>query len=149
MYRTKQVLVIVGLLVLGAFHVNADRLAVPAWATPAPENKDSEEVQKLKKARAEAAKATYEARWEEYKVGRGFLEPVCDWSRRWLEAERDMSTKKEEQLAALEAHLKRLKELEEMVTASFEAGRTAIGNVTAARYHRIEAELWLAQAKGK
>jgi hypothetical protein len=72
------------------------------------------------------------------------------WSRRWLEAERALNEKQADQVAACEAHLNRMKDLEKAARNAHEA-KLAKGPwvVSAARFYRVEAEIWLAEARAK
>jgi hypothetical protein len=75
-------------------------------------------------------------------------EEVYRWSVRWLQAEHDLNPKEADYIAALEAHLKRMKELEEKVknlVPDFLSDSAAVE----AKWYRVEAALWLAQAKAK
>jgi multidrug resistance efflux pump len=74
---------------------------------------------------------------------------VCFWSRRWLNAQRDMSAKKEDRIAALAGHLQRMKEMQQRVVEMNKNGLASSLEVTAVEFYRIEAELWLAREKAK
>jgi hypothetical protein len=117
-----------------------------------------EDLPALRKAQLEAASKAYEearrAASQTRRVGDLLLplarpEEVYSWSVRWLNAQRDLSDKKEEQIAALEAHLQRMKELQQDVTRMQKAGLLTSLEVPAAEFRRAEAELWLAQAKAR
>jgi hypothetical protein len=71
------------------------------------------------------------------------------WSRRWMEAEREMSTKEADQLAALKAHLARMEDMEKLVGGMVKAGvaRTP-ADESMGTYYRLEAEDLLARANG-
>jgi hypothetical protein len=71
------------------------------------------------------------------------------WSKRVLEAELAVSTKKAERIAALEAHLKRAVKLEKFALREFNRGGFTRLNVLEARYRRCDVELRLAQEKAK
>ena len=71
------------------------------------------------------------------------------WSVRWLQAERDLNPKKEDQIGALEAHLKRIASLEKKVKAMMEGNVLPPVKVLEVEWYRLEAELWLAEAKAK
>jgi multidrug resistance efflux pump len=76
-------------------------------------------------------------------------EDVATWSVRWLNAQREMSDKKEDYMAALEAHLKRMKELQQRVAEMTKNGLASSLDISAVEFHRTEAELWLAREKAK
>jgi len=77
----------------------------------------------------------------------GKPEEVYTWSVRWLNAQRDMSDKKDDHIAALEGHFKRMKELQEKVTDLRELLPAV--ETPAAAWYVAEAELWLAKEKAK
>jgi hypothetical protein len=76
----------------------------------------------------------------------GRPEDVYLWSVRWLNAQRDLASRKEEEMAALEDHLRRMQNLQRRV-AALARELMSPTEVQAAEYYRLEAELWLAQAK--
>jgi hypothetical protein len=103
------------------------------------------------KAKLEAARITYEALLEVHRQGQaGFdAEKVYLWSRRWMEAERDLSEKKADRAAAAEAHLDRMKDLRKLDVARYKAGQGTKAEALGADFYVAEAELWLARVKGK
>jgi hypothetical protein len=105
------------------------------------------------RARLEAARKTYEGMLARHRVdaraGLG-AEDFYRWSRRWMEAERDLADKPEARVAAAQAHLDRMTKWEDMVKrAQAQGGFLAPYEATAAEFYRLEAEHWLAQAKAK
>ncbi len=127
---------------------------VPA---PAKDAKPADEMTTLLKARVALAQKAYETADKSFgevkRIGAVNVlvtkpEEVYSWSVRWLHAERDLNPKGADHVAALEGHLKRMTQLEKKVKnlvpsllpepAEFEA-----------EWYRLEAELWLAQAKAK
>jgi hypothetical protein len=104
------------------------------------------------RARMEAAHKVYDGMLSRLSVDPGFpVDPdrFYRWSRRWLEAERELSAKKEDQITAVEQHLDRVKKVEALVKRLAAGNLLSPVDVTAAEYYRLEAEQWLAQAKGK
>jgi hypothetical protein len=97
----------------------------------------------------EAARKTCHAVAAEYLDGKATVEQVNAWSRRWMTAERDTSKKPQDQYAALEAHIGRLKQLEAAAQSQFEKKRAPASDASAAEYHRLDAELELSRAKNK
>jgi len=97
----------------------------------------------------DAANVEAQGRWKQYVAGQGTLDILLGASRRLLEAEQLLNKEKANQLAALEQHLKRMKEAEAINQTRFDAGRIPIQDLAESRYYRIQAELWLEQAKGK
>ena len=103
----------------------------------------------LWKEKSDAVTREMDARMGEFIAGRGTLAFLFDASRRWVEVQRDLSKNQAERTAALEAHLQRTKQIEEMNVLRFQAGRIAITDVEQSRYYRLEAEIWLEQARAK
>jgi hypothetical protein len=68
------------------------------------------------------------------------------WSRRWMEAERDLAPDAPGRRAAVAAHLDRMRPTLGSVEAMFKSGSTQFRDVLAARYYVAEAEQWLAEA---
>src|SRR5262249_38403673 len=106
------------------------------------------------KARVALAQKGYEAavpllrrtqRFGNTLVPVGKPEDVYNWSVRWLQAQRDLSSKHEDQVAALEAHLKRMTELQKQV----EDMKLLMSPIQedGAEWYRLEAKLWLKQTK--
>ena len=94
-------------------------------------------------ALAKAAKEQWEGRWQEFKTGKTKTDFVVPWSINWLKAELRLTEKKAERLALHEAHLERLKALEKMAKAQFDAGIIPPTQYHQVVYYRIEAEIWL------
>jgi multidrug resistance efflux pump len=122
------------------------------------EARDLGNLKALFQARIDAAHRAYEeavkSSQQTKRVGELIIpvakpEDVATWSLRWLNAQREMSGKKEDQIAALEAHLKRMKELQQRVTEMNKNGLASSLEVSAVEFHRREAELWLAREKAK
>jgi hypothetical protein len=85
--------------------------------------------------------------WTNYREGRAAGEVLYRWSRRWLNAERQLSARPADQVAALEAHLQRMRRLEALVQKVQRSGQTTIDEISATEYYRVEAEIWLLQAR--
>lgn len=106
--------------------------------------------QRLLEARRDAARRTYDELW---KKNQEALLPVAElayrWSLRWLEAERDLSEQKPNQVAAFQAHSARMRELERISRDRFRTRTNPIEEVTAAEFYAVEAEIWLLRAKNK
>ncbi len=107
----------------------------------------------LLKARLDAAQKAYGAAMEGLqqtkKIDAVLLlksnpEEVYTWSVRWLRAQQGLSNKKEDHIAALKDHLKRMKELQQRVTKLHEGGLISAIGPPAAAWYVAEAELWLA-----
>ncbi len=122
---------------------------------PKKETKTADEVAAIAKTRVALAEKAYHEAWEELgrtqRVGNvlilaGKPEDVYTWSVRWLRALRDLGTKPQEQIAALEDHLKRMTELQKRVKM---LGKDLLQPraESEVEWYRLEAQLWLAKAK--
>jgi outer membrane protein TolC len=100
----------------------------------------------LLKQRAEAAREGLKFAQAEFQAGRSTGEALADWSRKLAAAELDRGNPNSG-LAALEDHVERLKELEKAKQVRFDAGRIPPQDMAAARYARLDAEIWLARVK--
>jgi RNA polymerase sigma factor (sigma-70 family) len=106
---------------------------------------DNVKLNRLMKERVEAARGEVEARTKEFETGRGTLDFLMGASRRLLVAEWEMSDKKEDQLAALGAHLGRMLAVEKLNQDFFR--RRIVQDVQQSKYYRLEAEIWLEKFK--
>lgn len=100
---------------------------------------DSED---LAKERMEAARRAYQFAWDEFKpfdLSKGDEEKVYRWSRRWMEAERDLASTKAERMAALQGHIDRMKKLEVEVS-TINGSTIPFQHITATNFYRAEAE---------
>jgi hypothetical protein len=123
---------------------------LPAAAVGAGPDPDPAAVlSRLASQRRDAARKTYLVMWLNYRESRASEETLYRWSRRWLEAERQLSERQADQVAAFEGHLERMQELESIIRKMQRSGVTTIYQVSAAEYYRVEAEMWLLQARGK
>ncbi len=105
------------------------------------EGKGSMEVAR---ARAVAAQKTYEALSRNFRENRPPQgELLYRWSRRWLDAERDLGGGKQQLVSALRAHYNRMRELEHVTRDRFRERFVPVEEATAAQFFRLEAELWL------
>ena len=76
------------------------------------------------------------------------LELLHLWSRRLMEAQQEVSNKKEDKIAAAQAHLVRMKELEDVVKKQVDVGFRAPDS-GATKFYRLEAERQVLLAKAK
>jgi RNA polymerase sigma factor (sigma-70 family) len=151
----------VGLLAL-SHNPTKDEKAPGKQATASKENTDNntkqiEENKKIHDAqvnmtrlmteRVEAAKGEVDVRMQQFEQGRGTQDFLMHGSKRLLIAELDGTDKKDQQLAALQAHLDRMKKIQDIDQTRFEAGKESIENVYESKYYRLEAEIWLERAK--
>jgi RNA polymerase sigma factor (sigma-70 family) len=107
-----------------------------------------EKMKSLLKDRVDAAKTEVNARWKDFCAGRGNLD-IVGASRRLLEAERDLSSKKDDQVAAWDTHRQRMQNVYDLNLARFESGRINIQDLAQADYYRLDAEIGLERAKAQ
>jgi hypothetical protein len=126
-------------------------------AGPAKGPEAANDVPALLKARLALAEKGYREAFEGLKrtrrVGNVLTlvakpDEVYAWSVRWLQAQRALSPKHEDQVAALEAHLRRMTKLQERVK-ELVRDLTPASKADEAEWYRLEAQLWLAKAKAK
>jgi outer membrane protein TolC len=151
---TTRVTSVGALLLAFAAGAGASLLAVPRSAAALQEDKKpaakvEERLRPLLTARHDAAKEELQARKNEFDAGRGTLDIVFGAARRVLHAERELSDKKEDQVAALQAYLDVMKEIEEINKGRFDAGRIPLQDFKQAEYYRLDAEIMLERAKAK
>ena len=133
--HTNILLAFLGLLGLGTALVDAKQ----------PQAKPTE----LAKTKLQLARQAFKLAMEDLQAGHGATEKVYLWSRRCLEAQRDLSDKKADKLAALNEHLQCMKELEKVATALYRTGKATQNETVASAFYVVEAELWLMQAQKK
>jgi RNA polymerase sigma factor (sigma-70 family) len=116
------------------------------------------QVAALTKAKTDAAHKAYDEAMQLLQQTRrmgsvifllGKSEDVYTWSVRWMAAEREAKSDKEGEAAALANHLKRMKDLEQVVKKLRGGGLVTSLDPLAVEYYIKEAEVWLARAKGK
>jgi hypothetical protein len=110
-------------------------------------SKGSDKLKSLLKDRYEAASEELTARFKEFLIGRGTLDILINSSHRLFEAERELSDKKADQIAAGEKRLRLLQEVEQVNQRRFDDGRIAAQDYAQSKYNRLEAEIWLERAK--
>lgn len=121
--------------------------------------KEATDIAAFAKARVEAAQQVYDGEMRMLGVAikasgqevtlMGRPEDAYIWSIRWLNAQRDMSSGKDNQVAALEDHLTRMKALKQKVSKLPSDLLSDLKGKMATRYYVAEAEFWLAQEKAK
>jgi len=104
----------------------------------------------LEQLTADAAHA-YEATKASYEVGTSVMADVYVWSRRWLDAERNLAQTDADEIASLRAHRERMKNLFLKVNAlfMFRVKGAEPPKFFAAKYYLAEADVWLAAAKSR
>ncbi len=116
---------------------------------PEPEPGPDSVLARLARQRRDAARRTYEATWANYRERRTSEDSLYRWSVRWLEAERQLSDKPADQVAAFQEHWERMRALERLIGNLQRAGQAVIDEVSGSEFYRVEAEVWLLQAKEK
>jgi hypothetical protein len=130
-----------GLLTLACFFL-------VTWPVGAGSDADPTTVlAKLAVQRRDAARKTYLVLWTNYREGRAPEEVLYRWSLRWLEAERQLSDKPADQLAAFQGHWERMRDVEGILRKLQGSGQVTTDEASAVEYYRVEAEMWLTQAK--
>ena len=126
----------------------------------ATESAEKSVPQALLKAKLDSAKDSYNGAWESLVTFRRFenqrLVPISGpeeaytWSVRWLNAQREMNDNRDEHIAALEEHFKRMKELQNRVSALVMIpGLLPEPSNSTAEWYLAEAEHWLVKQKTK
>jgi RNA polymerase sigma factor (sigma-70 family) len=103
----------------------------------------------LRQAKRDTATKEFDARRQQFLAGRGMLELLGGSSRPLLESELAMADTTAGRCQQYQAHLERMKEIEQTMQERFDAGKISIEDLLCARYWRLEAELWLTQAESK
>jgi hypothetical protein len=99
-------------------------------------------------ARLEAARASCEARTQEFLAGRGTLDILFESSMQRLRAELDVAPHRADELTALERHWKQSKLIEDVNRGRFEDGKIAIQDYMESVWFRL-GQLKLAQARSR
>ncbi len=126
-----------------AFLVMALGLGIPAVQRPGPV--PLKRLAELKRAKLEAARNAFDAAWTHNDWPH--VEIPYRWSCRLLEAGREMSEKKHDQIDPCQAHLDRMKDLERITRERYQSKLVTIDQLTATAYYVAEAQIWLEQAK--
>ena len=114
---------------------------------PSPQDK-APKHSPLADARLKAALKQYDETWTFYQQSRTGSFPVYYWSRLVFDSQDDLASNKPERMAALEAHLDRMRKLEALVKKVRKLGFGFSIDVGASEYYRIEAERWIEKANG-
>jgi hypothetical protein len=109
--------------------------------------KDKGTVPGVAKVRIEAAQAAYDQIFPLPFNGIRPVQEVYEWSNRWREAAMWAAQTKAEKVAAAEAHLDRMRELQKPVKEGEKAGRVPSFEAWATDFYVAEAELLLSAAK--
>jgi hypothetical protein len=114
-----------------------------SWGNQQPDT--TKERAKLLQTQLEAARNTFDALWSNEGINNG--ETLYLWSRRWLEVERQVQDKKQDQAAAVKTHLDRMKQLQRRTNKLFQEKLMTREQISAADYFVAEAEMWVLQAR--
>ena len=100
-------------------------------------------------ARYRAALKQFEETWTYYRQSRTNSFLTYYWSRLVLDSQQDLCDTRADHIAALEAHLERMRRLEELVNKVRKLGFAYSTDVGATEYYRLEAERWLEKARAE
>jgi hypothetical protein len=117
-----------GLLAFGGRPAAEPVAQPPGGPTPKADAR-ADWLQRLAAARLEAARTAYEGHWARYEVGRGPEDVVHLWSRRWLQAQLDLSDRKADRDAALTSYQQRLKKTDEIARARLVLGNAVVFSI--------------------
>jgi hypothetical protein len=112
-----------------------------------PGHPDKERLTKLFAAWQEAAKTEVAERMKQFQEGFGTLDILLGASRRLLAAQLEARDLHADRIAALEAHAARLRQIEKINDARYQEHRIPVQDQAQPRFHRAEAEIWLARGK--
>jgi hypothetical protein len=118
-----------------------------ALAPSAPKEDKGAPPWELIRGKVNSAQRTCMSVALEYMDGKATVEQVHQWSRRWMDAEREANSRKADQLEALKSHVSRMRQLEQAAQERLQKRKGLASDVPAAEYHRLEAELALSRAK--
>jgi hypothetical protein len=110
-----------GLLAFGGRPGEEPLASKPAGPLPRVDEK-ADQLKRLAATRLDAAKTAYEGYWASYEAGRGPEEAVHLWSRRWLQAQLDLSDRKAARDDALSSYQERLQKTDTLARARLDAG---------------------------
>jgi hypothetical protein len=125
-------------------------LAASGWlhgtiALKLGDSKIEKSHKKVARARTEAAKAVYESLWDVPPNQLPFPEAVYEWSCQWRDATMAATTVRADKIAAAEAHLSRVRQLQKAVKEKLERMPTYL--FWATEFYIAEAEILLSEAK--
>jgi hypothetical protein len=118
--------------------------------SPAQENKKEPKgasVRELAEARLDAARKACQAMALEYLEGKATLEQCNQWSRRWMDAQRDVLNRRANLVSSAEEHLLRMQQLEKVAQERVDKKRAQPSEAYIAEYLRVEAEQNVARVK--
>jgi hypothetical protein len=143
---TKPRMIVAALVALGGSAMGAALLAQGPGEAGRPA-KEGPTGKALIETRLETAREAYQIHMKLWQNARAELTDLPLWSRRWMDAEIRLAAGPAAKVAAIEAHLERLRPVEALAKTRLEAGRGTNLDILDARYHRLEAEEMLADAR--
>jgi hypothetical protein len=125
-------------------------IVAATWLRAAPPEAPAKPLDALLRAKVDAARRTYEVVWQNNREGIiPFAELAYRWSRRWLEAELELSDKKADHVAAWQAHRDRMRQLARITRDRYRNRVSTVEEATGTDFYIAEAEVWLEQAAKK
>jgi hypothetical protein len=103
-------------------------------------------LKRLLKEKMATAKEEVDARMKQFEAGKGTLDFLIAASKRLLNAEMEDNPDVGAQ-TPLQAHFERMKKIQDVEQQRFDNGRISIEDLDLAKYHRLEAGIWLERAK--
>jgi hypothetical protein len=107
----------------------------------------SDQLKALLKDQYQSARIEAIIRWNNFLAGRGTLDIALGSFRRLLQAQFDLSNKKEDRIAALEANLRRLQAVEKKNKDRFDTKLIDLEDYEVSRFFRVRQEILLEKAK--
>jgi hypothetical protein len=132
---------------LGGLAMGAALLAQQPPGAPAPTAKEGLTGKALIEARLATARDVYHGGINLWQHDRADLADAPLWSRRWMDEELRLAADQAARLAAIAAHLDRVRSIEKVAESRKAAARGTEVDVLKARYYRLEAEEMLADAR--
>jgi len=109
-----------GVVALGGRPTDSERLKK---ADPAPKSDEkAEPLRRQTVARLDAAKTAFDLSWTRFREGMENEQTVNLWSRRWLQAQLELSDKKADRDLAVRSHRERLQKVDEIARARLDLG---------------------------
>ncbi len=132
---------------LGGLATGAAILAQQPPGEPAPTAKEGPAGKALIEARLATARDLYQVGMALWQRGRAELDDAPLWSRHWMDEELRLATDPAARLAAITAHLERVRSIEQIAKARKESARGTDVDILKARYERLQAEEMLADVR--
>jgi hypothetical protein len=114
-----------------------------------PAGKKAAEPASLSERRLRAASKQFDLIWGYYRQSRVSVLDVYIWSRLLLDAQREADRTPAGRIEACSQHLERMKRLDALLQRVKRFGFIYSSDLGSAEYFRVEAEYWLAEARGR